>query len=267
MKKITFLTVAAVLITLVAASCGQKSASMEFKTIETKEFIKHPMATEDYQGLGYEIVFTYPSGFGDKAILETLQRKFIEYVLDKKYVALTPEEAVKACIEDWKKLYDEDMQEYDETEYILYFDFIHKDTILFVNDVLLQMRHDFYESTGGAHGNGGYAAHLFNLKTGEEYKRNDIFKIENEDQIRALIIAELLKFWEDNDVDFAEEGVWRDCTSFAVSSEGITFLYVDYELGAYYLGCPQITIPFSQILPYLREKTPVWDVAKEKSKQ
>ena len=273
MKSIINLTAIVVLITLATSceqstslktltSCEQQSDMLKFKTIEINEFLKHPHATEDYQGLRYEISFTYPSEFENKDVLAILQSKFIEHVLGKKYVSLSPEDAVKACIEDWKKEYKSDI----EDEPFAY-EYIYFDTISFVNDVLLQMKSYGYSYKGGAHGSGGFNAILFNIQTGKEYSRNNIFKLESENNIRTTITSELLKYWEvedDTEFFFEEDAVWREETAFAISSEGITFLYSDYELGSYALGCPEITIPFTDIFPFLYEGTPVWELAKEK---
>ena len=271
MKKVFFTATVAILMLVV--SCGQQSASLKFKTIEANKFIKHPKATDDFRGgMDYEIRFTYPAQYGDKAVLETLQRKFIEHVLGKEYASLTPEKAVKACIEDLKKKYDDDMKAYtDDGNTPLLYVYAVSDTILFVNDELLQMKSYGYISEGGAHGMGGFTAHLFNLQTGDEYSRDEmsrdaIFRAETSDFIRWLIVPELLKFWEKEDdayFSFEYDAVWTENTAFALSSEGIVFLYSDYELGSYSLGSPEITIPFKNIFPFLREGTPVWKLAKE----
>ncbi|MCL2727944.1 MAG: hypothetical protein FWD56_06130, partial [Bacteroidales bacterium] len=67
---------AAALLMLAGLSCEQSSSSLEFKTIEVNDFMKHPKGKGDAQGLEYKISFTYPSVYGDKAVLEKLQRGF-----------------------------------------------------------------------------------------------------------------------------------------------------------------------------------------------
>ena len=54
-----------------------------------------------------------------------------EFVLGEKYASLTPEKAVNACIEEWKKGYSADTEEYP-----LIYEYICTDTILSVNDSL-----------------------------------------------------------------------------------------------------------------------------------
>lgn len=272
MKKVNILTLVAVLITLLTASCGQnaiknESAKITFKTIDVEDFVAHPQATDDEQGLHYKIKFIYPEEYGNKEVLATLQSKFIEYVLGKEYVSLTPDKAVETCVEEWKKGYAEDLKgtEYEDIPgYALSYVYFCSDTISFVNDALLQMIGYSYTYAGGAHGFGGFIAHLFNFQTGKEYTRNDIFKTEKETDIRRLIIAEIPKYIEDGDT-FEEDAVWTEETDFALTDEGISFLYSDYELGSYSLGSLEIPVPFAKILPCLRENTPVWEAVNNKA--
>ena len=258
MKRLFFLTTAAILAS--AALYGQQSAPLKFKTIEVEDFLKHPKAeAHGYPRLSYKIRFTYPSEYGNKEVLATLQRTFTEYLLGKKYALLAPDKAVKACIEAWKKGYLEDTKE-DPLSY----EYICTDTILFVHDALLQMREYDYSCEGGAHGAGGYTAHLFNLQTGREYSRNDIFKPEAKDNIIQILTAELLKYWKKEGVktsSFEKKDVWTENTDFAVTSHGIAFYYSQYALGMYPSVPADITIPFKTILPCLRQGTPVWELA------
>jgi len=69
---------------------------------------------------------------------------------------------------------------------------------------------------------------------------------------------------EAGNVKFDKEAVWTLKTAFAVTHEGIMIAYSDRELGSYELGSPAITIPYAAILPYLREGTPVHDLAEKK---
>ena len=270
MKK-SIITVASALLVL-AVSCNNKqqsatttstneqsSIALELKTIDVDEFVKHPKSTNNGQGLHYKISFTYPAEYENKAVLETLQRKFISYVLGADYASLTPETAVKTCIEDWKKAYNNDTKEYP-----LVYEYTCTNSIIFVNDVLLQMGVYNYVQQGGAHGFGGSSSHLFNLQTGKEYSRNDIFNPDKADEIRWTIIEALQNYLGleegDETPDFGED-VWSENTNFAVNKEGIVLNY-DNSLGYNAIQEP-IAIPYINIMPCLRENTPVWELAKE----
>ena len=241
------------------ASNDQQSASVEFKTIAVDDFVKHTRAASDVEGLRYTIRLTYPSQCENKAVLETLQREFTSHVLGKKYASLTPEAAVKACINDWKKEYVDDTKEFP-----LIYEFICSDTILFINNALLQMKEYRYEQRGGAHGFGGSSSHLFNLQTGNEYSRNDIFKPDTADYIRWAIIDAVRNYLgieDGEDSPIFNEDVWTEDTNFAITQKGILLTY-DNQLGGEWIQDP-IAIPYTRIMANLREGTPVWELAKE----
>ena len=244
---------------LLEVSGEQQSASLDFKTIAVDEFVKHPRAKSDVMGLHYHIRFIYPSQYKNKAVLEALQRKFTAYVLEERYASLTPEAAVKACIQDWKKEYDKDTK----TDLLIY-EYTCTDTLLFMNDDLLQMQTYSYTLQGGAHGFGGFSSHLFNLHTGKEYSRDDIFKSDKADEIRRTItdaVRDYLGMDDEEDTPDFDEDVWTEQTNFAVTKEGIILTY--YNSLGYNLIQDPIVLPYNRIMVNLREDTPVWELFKE----
>ncbi|MDR0794884.1 MAG: RsiV family protein, partial [Tannerella sp.] len=254
--------------TFLAASCGQNSAMLQFKTVEVQDFIKHPQATEDNHGLRYKFDFVYPSSFGNKAVLEKLQKQFIRYTIGEDYIHLTPAKAVDACIVEYKKAYDTEIEEMrksqNDPDWLNGWFIYCSNSILFQNEALLQLKTtrgispDFSEPTEW------FSYPLFNLKTGDVYSRDDIFKPEAADYIHRLLVDALLNYWEGtspHDIRLMKEEVWTEKTQFAVTHEGIAFVYSDDEMGSYTLGNEAVTIPYVQIFSCLKEKTPVWDFA------
>jgi len=274
----TFLLLISAILIVSAASCDQQPGALQFKTIEVEDFVKHPAGTEDFHGLKYKVSFTYPARYTDKAVLKTLQQRFVRTMQSwyfqnpdddepENYDSLPPEKAVKAIINTWKAKYSEAIKEEADDpkpEWATAWELRYSNTIPFVNEKLLQLQTETYQHVGGAHGATWFTCHLFNLQTGEEYSRDDIFKPESSARIHRLLVAALLNYWEvksPRDVLLMEEEVWTENTDFSLTTEGIAFVYSDYELGSYALGCAQVTIPYDKIMPYLREGTPVWDVA------
>jgi len=264
-----FLNCFAGLLLLLLISCGQPSGALRFETITVEDRVKLPNATEEHHGMKYSVNFTHPTGYSDKAVLGKLQQQFIHHSLGEKYVRsasgakLTPKKAVEALIADWTAEYNEMLKE--NAEYagdvgflqMATWDLACSNAVLFENDALLQLQSkgDYYR--GGAHGHYVTSCRLFNLTTGDEYSRSDVFKSDADESIRRLIIAELSRVTD----GFERNGVWNENTNFAVTSEGIMIAYSDYELGSYAVGNAQITVPYAKILPFLREGTPVWEVA------
>jgi hypothetical protein len=277
--KFKFLKVAvAALLVLLAVSCGQQPAVPEFQTIEVEDFVKHPKGTDDYQRLTYKVSFTYPSRYANKAVLKKLQQRFVQTMHASfqnpdnapagDYASLSPEKAVIAIIETWKARYIKELNE-EVPERASVWELKYDNAIPFVNETLLQLQTEFFGHLGGAHGYTSFTCHLFNLQSGEEYKRDDIFKPEAADRIQLLLLTALLNFWEmksSRESGLIVEKILTENTNFAVTPEGIAFVYSDNELGSYYaFGIAQLTVPYDEIFPYLREGTPVWDVAAKKT--
>ena len=267
-KKIKLIALTLVL-TICTTACGQKQSktdagesneSLTFKTIAVEAVLKHPKGVSDTDGLTYKINLTYPAGHSEKAVLEKLQQQFIAHTLGKKYSSLAPEEAVNACIADWKAAYNEGTANVDEFDFWLRWKMVADNSILFMNEELLQLETNSSVYDGGNYDAGGMSYHLFNLTTGDEYSCDDIFKPESAENIRRLIIPELSKVWNAGNVSFDKSKLWTPTTHFAVTQQGIRIFYRNFEICDCPFGAVPFTIPYHNIAPYLREDTPVWDV-------
>ena len=104
---------------------------------------------------------------------------------------------------------------------------------------------------------------LFDLRTGDMYSRDDIFKPEEASQIRKLLIAQIdnqLGIDVNEDSVLTADDVWTKDSAFAVFEYGILFYFVDFR-NAYGIEEPGFLIPYETILPYLRTGTTVWNLA------
>ena len=177
MKNIIFLTATAAMM-IFAVSCGQKSksgsqgslGSLKVKTIYVDDVIYHPMTEE--AGLKYEVNFTYPSAYGDKTVLETLQQKIIIYSLGEKYSLLSPEEAVNAYIADRKAEYLEEIigRRIEVSGCWI----VCNNEILFVSDTLFQLNVVSSEQWVGSRYFETPSSTVFNIKTGAEYNEGTV---------------------------------------------------------------------------------------------
>ena len=269
--KIKLIIVQMLALLFLSVSCGQqKSAEIKFQTIALEDFEKHPKGTEENDGFSYKINFLYPSAYSDKAVLEKLQKKFIRYTLGAEYVSMmsgdnpvTLEKAVDNYIAVLKKAYYnnmEELQEYNsDPDFVIGWHIECSNSILFMNETLLQLQTKDGLYPYAAHVFENLSCHLFNLQTGDEYSRDDVFKPESVENIRKLVISELLKYWNIqslNERGIESDRIWTPETNFAITDEGILIAHNDDEFGSY-----SLTFPYAKMLPYLREGTPVWEVA------
>ena len=263
---------------IISASCGQRqsnttnndNASLKFETINFENFEKHPKGKAATDGISYKINFLYPSAYSEQAVLQKLQTAFIHYTLGERFISLAPEEAMDAYVAVWKQAYYNEVEELQnansDPNFVIGWHIECCNSILFMNDALVQLQTKDGWYPHGAHVYESSSLHLFNLQTGDEYSRDDIFKPEAVENIRKLIITELLKYWNTElltEVGVDENKIWKRETNFALTAEGIHIAYNEYELSDEMPGSPSFTIPFEAIMPYLREGTPVWDVASD----
>ena len=246
---------------LLATGCAGESASFEFNTILIENYLPHLKSTEENQGLSYVIDFTYPCKYGDKAILKTLQSKFITHVLGEKYASLTPQEATDACINDWKEEYLNETKEYpfDEDGFIPTFVYFVAGTVPLVTDKLLQLQVEGNLSQSTTHIVSSWRAALFDLRTGNELGKNDIFDPQQGAAIKQLLIREIAAIAE---YEFERNEVWTEETGFALLENAIAFLFGDYQLGgAYGLNIRRVEVSYDKIFPCLIQGTPAWEYA------
>ena len=263
-KLITLITVLAIM----SVSCRQQSGKIEFQTFHLEDFEKHPKGMKENDGFSYKINFVYPSEYSDKTVLDKLQKKFIRYTLGEEYIPQSVNKvelrkSVDAYIAELKKAYYNNVEELQnlnsDPNFVTGWHIECSNSILFMNETLLQLetKDGLYPSEAHVYEN--VSCHLFNLQTGDEYRRNEVFKSESAENIRKLIIPELLKQWNIQSLDewgIERNRIWTPKTNFAITNEGMLIAQNDDELGSY-----SLTIPYAKILPYLREGTPVWDVA------
>ena len=272
MSKTLFLTLTAAMI-IMAVSCGQKqSAAIKFETISLENFEKHPKGKAAKDGFSYKINFSYPAAYSDKAVLKKLQNKLVLYTLGEEYVAMingnnavTLEKAADARIAALRQAYYSHIEELQacnsDPNFVTGWHVECSNDILFMNETLLQLqtKNGLYPTE--AHVFENVSCCLFNLQTGDEYSRNDIFKPDAAESIRGLIIPELLKKWNIKSLDewgIERNRIWSQETQFAITPEGMFIAHNDDNLGLY-----SVTIPYAKILPCLREGTPIWEAVKK----
>ena len=260
---------------LIFVSCGQQSNEITFQTFTTENFEKHPKGKAEKDGFSYKINFLYPAKFEDKAVLEILQTQFIRHTLGEKFASMmsgdkpaTLKETVDAYIDVWRQAYYDDIKEMQELnsdpDIITGWHIECGNSILFRNETLLQLHTKDGLYPYAAHVWESASCHLFNLQTGDEYRRDDIFRPEAAESVIRLIIPALLAYWNVRtirEVMIDRNKIWTPETNFAVTDEGIYIMYNDNELTDDMPGMPSLTIPYAQIMPCLREGTPVWDIA------
>jgi hypothetical protein len=91
------------------------------------------------------------------------------------------------------------------------------------------------------------------LRIGERYFRND----NSIDDTVSLADAGFFVFGEGEDFeDSPRYGKFHFTSNFALTKDGIEFVYNTYEIGPYAVGASSLTIPYNEIVQYLKLK--IW---------
>lgn len=105
-----------------------------------------------------------------------------------------------------------------------------------------------YSFTGGAHGLSGDYVMNFNVKDGSLVSEGDFFVPGYQEELAGLLSAHLREAMPDEDSynalfvkDIEPNG------NFKVSGNGVTYIYGPYEIGPYYLGSIEVTVPWDEL--------------------
>ena len=160
------------LCSILISSCSEKKVSHEANNIEFNQLKIDTIAYIDGDttrpSCKLKMKLEYPVKASDKAMLDTLQKIFIETSLGNQYLNNNFEAAAnayaKSYIDDYLKL----SKEFDSDDYMNSFSFNYEESlqsqIYFNEDGFLNYSLDVFSYTGGAHGMGGTSCYAIYLK-------------------------------------------------------------------------------------------------------
>ena len=126
--------------------------------------------------------------------------------------------------------------------------------INYLDDDRVCVEADGYEYSGGAHGTPSRDYFVFNRKTGEQMKLNDL--VDNSvEELQGIVskafreLAEKTNFAFESPEDL-EHTIADDVSfdsDFYITPEGVVFYYSPYAIAPYAEGFPEVTIPYSEL--------------------
>ena len=122
------------------------------------------------------------------------------------------------------------------------------DTILFQNKKHLTLRLDGYSFTGGAHPNAFASIATFDLQSGRQLKIDDL--VTDRGKLKDLAEKHFRKARPDifaEGFDFDEGNPFALASNVGITTEGLFFCYVPYEVTPYALGFTEFVIPFDEV--------------------
>jgi len=127
-----------------------------------------------------------------------------------------------------------------------------KQTVLLNTPAILTIEEFNYSFTGGAHGNYSTSYYNFDATTGQLLTLEDILMEEYETGLKAVAEPIFKKaYLEEGMTKYSEVGFYFEndqfkmTHNFAITKEGLKFMYNPYDVAPYALGQQEILIPYT----------------------
>ena len=232
-------------------SCGntvnKNAYALEFDSIQVNETV-HLFGDTAKPACNLILNVAYASQSSDVRLKDSLNTFFLSACFGDKYMAMTPEEAVKKYTEkyvgdyrnDLEPMYKKDEEDKQDEQSIgawySYYKGIESHVQL-CNTLILTYRIDYNEYTGGAHGI--YMSTFLNLdlKTLSPIHLGDLFEGDYKEALTDLLWKQLMADnnvstrQELEDMGYATTGDLEPIENFYLDPTGITFYYNVYEIG------------------------------------
>ncbi|MEG1645113.1 MAG: RsiV family protein [Alistipes sp.] len=181
--------------------------------------------------------------------LQSIETSNIQYFFDLEEFEGTAHEAIRASIELLKA-------DFAGTLSIPWTASISAKSEAKIVDTLLVYTIDRSEYTGGAHGLQSISCHNYSIEGGYELASGDLFTPEEQDALLQLIHTKLYEQFEaKDDQGLANAGLFPGeitlTENFAVTPEGITFIYNPYDIACFALGLIEVSISNEELAKFI----------------
>lgn len=258
-------------------SCGnivnKNAGALEFDSIQVNE-TAHLFGDTAKPACNLVINFAYVSKSTDERMKDSLNTFFLSACFGDKYMAMTPEEAMKKYTEkyvaDYRKdlepMYKKDEQDKEDDAsmeaWYSYYKGIESHVQLYTKQLLVY-RIDYNEYTGGAHGIYMSSFLNMNLQTLSPIRLDDLFVNDYSEALTDLLWNQLMadnkvtSRQELEDMGYVTTGNLEPTENFYLGKEGITFYYNVYDIAPYVMGPVKITLPYEMMQHLLSDDSMV----------
>lgn len=200
-------------------------------------------------GMKLTITFKFPSKYRNDSTLKSIQSAFVFAFAGNEYTAMSPQEAFDAVL--YKNTQEAieigKLASQDGPDFSHFFKNITTD-VVDTTEIFITAMTYVEDYTGGAHGT--HHTEYYNIKTenGEILKNADLFKDSSHLALKELIetqLKEIIRHGKELFI-FDWESVMPN-ENFQFNSEGIVFVYNEYEIAPYSDGLIEVTVPYSSL--------------------
>jgi len=231
--------------------------SSEFAVISYHK--KIPQGLSGKKGFA-EITIAHPYmiNYKKNAIQEKINKYLSEWLLKNKSSSpdAKPFNDYDEMLTDFFDRYNKDNEDSKKMkmERDIYYSNLYEINILSNSDNILSTREIVSTYEGGAHPNTNFNFNNFDLRNGKEIKLSNVFKGNYKSVLTKIAEKKFRKFYKipaNQNLEKAgfyfKNGVFKLNDNYSFSGYAITFQFNPYEVAAYAMGAPEITIPYSEI--------------------
>ena len=205
-----------------------------------------PLREGSEMALQMSCSFDWPlKGYNQKA-LRVIQRNILDTLFPNSDSTNDPEQAFLQWCNEYKTEYRELnlSDDVDDESYFLNWESSFYGKMNEPYNGIVSYVYDHYTYTGGAHG-GTYRGTInMDEQTGRILTESDIFEPGYYQQLTSLLREYLPKC---ADMDMIHGSSIYPSEDFYITSEGITYVYQQYEIGPYALGIVEVLVPWSEL--------------------
>ncbi len=132
--------------------------------------------------------------------------------------------------------------------------------VLFDSLNILTVEEFSYAFTGGAHGNYGIGYYNFDTKSGQPLGLGDLLIANYQEPLKEIVEPIFRKtYLEEGMNNYSEAGFYFEedefvlTDNFAITKDGLKFLYNPYEIGPYVMGQQEIIVPYDSLKTLIRK--------------
>ena len=239
------------------ASCGKKDFKMSNYEYKQSFALKEGRTDSLEVSIRVEYPVSGPSKDAVKAFCETV----VEAAFGTSYSGLSVDSAAAVYVDTLLENYrtsNLDMLDYfknEDFEMPMVWEERLDARVISSHENIISYEVGTYSYEGGAHGSTGENVVNINKKTGEPVEEAEFFVDGYHDELSRLLTAHLhdaVPSEEDYESLFIKD--IEPNGNFFVSDEGVTYIYGQYEIGAYALGIIKVTVPWNELSSLVRQQ-------------
>lgn len=257
-----------ILVIVSFTSCKQKT----IRTIEKADIERFYLAADTSKGaLSIELNVEIPVCFDDENVLDSIRNTIITNLFGSEYVKVANDSLVMKFTNDLKleyKLTNEPiLNEMDEKSLYSFNNEHILDGFSLLNDEnIYSYGINRYVFMGGAHGLNTINYMNFSIKTGKQITESDIFLKNTNAKLTELIKKRIVEQSKEDEglepiKNLEKTDYWIDAIkpngNFYITDESLNYVFNPYEIGPYYLGITEVSIPYDRLKNILKPNSAI----------